>query len=45
MRITDWAAWWGVIIATFVLVCDMYKWKRSGTNNRCFFITQYAIIW
>ena len=30
MKITDWAAWWGAIIATLVLVWDMYKWKRSG---------------
>jgi len=30
MKITDLAAWWGAIIATLVLVWDMYKWKHSG---------------
>jgi hypothetical protein len=30
MKITDLAAWWGAIIATLVLLWDMYKWKRSG---------------
>jgi len=30
MKITELAAWWGAIIATLVLVWDMYKWKRSG---------------
>jgi len=31
MKITDLVAWWGAIIATLVLVWDMYKWKRSGS--------------
>ncbi len=26
------AAWWGAIIATSVLVWDVYKWKRRGPN-------------
>jgi len=30
MEITYLAAWWGAIIATLLLVWDMYKWKRSG---------------
>ena len=27
---TDIVAWWGAIIATFVLTWDIYKWKTSG---------------
>ena len=30
MEITEIAAWWGAIIATLVLLWDMYKWERSG---------------
>lgn len=30
MKITELAAWWCAIIATLLLVWDMYKWKRSG---------------
>lgn len=30
MKITEIAAWWGAVIATFVLLWDIYKWKRSG---------------
>jgi len=30
MNITNLAAWWGAIIATLVLIWDMYKWKLSG---------------
>jgi len=30
MKITELAAWWGAIIATLVLLWDMYKWERSG---------------
>ena len=27
-------AWWGAIIATFVLLWDIYKWKTSGPKIR-----------
>lgn len=27
---SDWAAWWGAIVATAVLVWDVIKWRRSG---------------
>lgn len=30
MNITDFAAWWGAVIATLVLAWDIYKWKKSG---------------
>ena len=26
------AAWWGAIIATSILLWDVYKWKRRGPN-------------
>lgn len=25
-------AWWGAILATFVFLWDIYKWKKSGPN-------------
>ena len=28
--ITNIAAWWGAVIATFVIIWDIYKWKHSG---------------
>ncbi|MBI9086698.1 MAG: hypothetical protein JEZ11_24085 [Desulfobacterales bacterium] len=30
MNATEIAAWWGALIATMVLVWDVYKWKRIG---------------
>ena len=27
---TDIVAWWGAIVATVVLIWDIYKWKTSG---------------
>lgn len=30
LSITEIAAWWGAIIATSLLVWDIYKWKTSG---------------
>jgi hypothetical protein len=29
---TDWAAWWGAIVATIVLLWDVIKWKLSGAR-------------
>ena len=29
--ITNIAAWWGAVIATFVIIWDIYKWKHSGS--------------
>lgn len=29
---TDTAAWWGAIVATIVLLWDIYKWWRSGAR-------------
>lgn len=34
MSTSDWAAWWGAIIATIVLGWDIYKWHRSKSNIR-----------
>ena len=31
---TDIVAWWGAIIATTVLVWDIYKWRTSGARIR-----------
>ena len=31
---TDIVAWWGAILATTVLVWDIYKWKTSGSKLR-----------
>ena len=28
----DYVAWWGAIIATLVLIWDLFKWLRSGAN-------------
>jgi len=28
--ITNIAAWWGAVIATFVIIWDIYKWTHSG---------------
>ncbi|MEJ1402549.1 MAG: hypothetical protein RPU61_03400 [Candidatus Sedimenticola sp. (ex Thyasira tokunagai)] len=33
---TDIVAWWGAIIATIILVWDVYKWKTSGAKIRYF---------
>ena len=30
MTATDLAAWWGGIVATLILVWDVYKWKKIG---------------
>lgn len=30
MNINDIVAWWGAIVATLILIWDVYKWKRSG---------------
>ena len=30
MKATDLAAWWGAIVASLILIWDIYKWKRSG---------------
>jgi len=27
---TNYAAWWGAVVATIVLVWDIYKWKKTG---------------
>jgi hypothetical protein len=27
---TDIAAWWGAVIATAVLIWDIYKWRTAG---------------
>lgn len=32
--ITDVVAWWGAIIATSVLIRDIYKWKTAGAKIR-----------
>lgn len=32
--ITDIVAWWGAIIATTVLLWDIYKWKTAGAKIR-----------
>ncbi|MFQ5581169.1 MAG: hypothetical protein ACE5F3_00895 [Mariprofundaceae bacterium] len=29
---TELAAWWGAIVATLVLVWEIYKWKSSGSK-------------
>jgi hypothetical protein len=31
---TDIVAWWGAIVATIVLVWDVYKWKTAGPRLR-----------
>lgn len=31
---TDCVAWWGAIVATGVLIWDVYKWKSSGARLR-----------
>lgn len=30
MSITDFVAWWGAVIATLVLLWDIYKWRHAG---------------
>ncbi|MFZ3065657.1 MAG: hypothetical protein WA277_10295 [Nitrospirota bacterium] len=30
--ITDIAAWWGAVIATLLLLWDVYKWKKAGPH-------------
>ena len=30
MKATDLAAWWGAIVASLILIWDIYKWKRCG---------------
>ena len=34
MTASDWAAWWGAVIATVVLAWDAYKWNKSRSNIR-----------
>lgn len=34
MNLTDFVAWWGAIVATFVLLWDVYKWTRRGPDVR-----------
>jgi len=34
--ITNIAAWWGAVIATFVFIWDIYKWKHSGPTINVF---------
>lgn len=34
VNLTDIVAWWGAIVATFVLVWDVYKWTRRGPDVR-----------
>ena len=35
-------AWWGAIVATFVLLWDIYKWKTAGPRIR--FIVRSGMI-
>ena len=35
---TDIVAWWGAIVATSVLIWDIYKWRTSGPRIK--FIVQ-----
>jgi hypothetical protein len=30
MKASDAAAWWGAVVATIVLLWDIYKWKTTG---------------
>lgn len=39
----DFVAWWGAIIATVVLLWDIYKWKTSGPRVR-FVVTPGMIV-
>lgn len=32
--LTDVLAWWGAIVATLVLLWDIYKWKTAGSRIR-----------
>ncbi len=34
MSSTDAAAWWGAIVASLILIWDVYKWIKSGTALR-----------
>lgn len=34
MSSTDAAAWWGAIVASMILIWDVYKWIKSGTALR-----------
>jgi len=45
MKITELAAWWGAIIATLMLLWDMYKWVRSGPIINVSVSPNYATIW
>ncbi len=31
---TDIVAWWGAVVATIVLIWDIYKWKKQGPRIR-----------
>lgn len=31
-NLTSFVAWWGAIVATLVLLWDIYKWTKSGPN-------------
>lgn len=34
MSASDWAAWWGAIIATVVLAWDVFKWQKRRCDIR-----------
>jgi len=34
MKASEVAAWWGAVIATFLLIWDVYKWNKSHSNVR-----------
>lgn len=34
LTITAIAAWWGAVVATLVLVWDVYKWRKRGADIR-----------
>lgn len=40
---TDIVAWWGAIIATAVLIWDVYKWRTSGPKIK-FFVQPNTLI-
>ncbi len=32
MNASDYAAWWGALVASFLFVWDVYKWNKSRSN-------------
>ncbi|MBI5205303.1 MAG: hypothetical protein HZA11_10340 [Nitrospirae bacterium] len=40
---TDIVAWWGAVIATIVLIWDIYKWKTSGPKLK-FVVTPNMLV-